>query len=101
MGKSSSQPPPPPDPKVTAEAQTGSNVNTAIANATLGNTNQTTPWGSLRFNQIGTRSVDGHDVPQYEAITTLSPEQQRLYQTGVDVSQGTADLANQYVGRIG
>lgn len=98
--KGGSSAPTPPDPKVTAEAQTGSNVNTAIANAVLGNVNQRTPTGSLTYNQIGTQTVDGREVPRYEAITTLSPEQQRLYESGLGVSQGTADLANRYVGRI-
>ena len=100
MGKSAAQPPPPPDPQTTANAQTGSNINTAVANAIIGNVNQTTPTGSLRFNQIGTTTVDGREIPRYEAVTQLSPEQQKLYDTTMGVSQGTADLANQYVGRI-
>lgn len=98
MGKAS--PPQPPDPNVTSAAQTTSNVNTAVANAVLGNTNQITPTGSLTYNQIGTQTVDGREVPRYEAVTTLSPEQQALYNSQVGVSQGTADLANRYVGRI-
>lgn len=97
-GKSSA--PPPPDPNVTSAAQTTSNVNTAIANAILGNVNQRTPGGSLTYNQIGTQTVDGREVPRWEAITQLSPEQQRLYDSQVGVSQGTSDLANRYVGRI-
>lgn len=100
MGKQSASPPQPPDPKVTADAQTGSNVNTAITNAWLGNTNQRTPTGSLTYNQIGTTTVDGREIPRFEAVTQLSPEQQRLYDAQVGVSQGTTDLANQYVRRI-
>ncbi len=98
MGKSSA--PQPPDPVATSKAQTDSNVNTAIANATLGNVNQRTPGGSLTYNQIGTQTVDGREIPRYEAITELSPEQQRLYASQLGVSQSTADLANQYAGRI-
>lgn len=98
MGKAS--PPQPPDPNVTSAAQTTSNVNTAVANAILGNTNQRTPTGSLTYNQIGTTTVDGREVPRWEAVTQLSPEQQRLYNTQTNVAQGTSDLADQYVNRI-
>lgn len=98
MGKAS--PPQPPDPNVTSAAQTTSNVNTAVANAILGNTNQRTPTGSLTYNQIGTTTVDGREVPRWEAVTQLSPEQQRLYNTQTNVAQGTSDLADQYVDRI-
>lgn len=96
----SSSAPTPPDPTATAKAQTDSNVNTALANAILGYTNQRTPGGSLTYNKIGSETVDGHDIPRYEAVTQLSPEQQKLYDSTMGVSQGTADLANQYVGRI-
>lgn len=51
MGKSS--PPAPPDPKVTGAAQTATNVNTALANAYLGNVNQVTPYGSLTYKPSG------------------------------------------------
>lgn len=98
MGKAS--PPQPPDPNVTSAAQTTSNVNTAVANAILGNTNQRTPTGSLTYNQIGTTTVDGREVPRWEAVTALSPEQQRLYNAQTNVAQGTSDLADQYVNRI-
>lgn len=47
-----------PDPKETAAAQTGTNVSTAIANATLGNVNQKTPWGSLTYNQTGSKFIN-------------------------------------------
>lgn len=98
MGKSSA--PSPPDPVATSKAQTDSNVNTAISNAVMGNVNQTTPWGSLRYNEIGRTTVDGRDIPRYEAITELSPEQQRLYASQLGFSQKTSDLANAYAGRI-
>lgn len=99
MGKAS--PPQPPDPNVTSAAQTTSNVNTAVANAILGNVNQRTPGGSLTYNQIGTQTVDGREVPRWEAVTQLSPEQQAIYDAQTSASRGTADLANRYVQRIG
>lgn len=99
MGKAS--PPQPPDPNVTSAAQTTSNVNTAVANAILGNVNQRTPGGNLTYNQIGTQTVDGREVPRWEAVTELSPEQQAIYNAQTAASRGTADLANRYVSRIG
>jgi hypothetical protein len=62
-----------PDPKATAEAQTASNRETAIANANINRVDQFTPDGSVTYNQTGTWS-DG--TPRYAATTTLSPEQQ-------------------------
>lgn len=102
MGKATgATPPTPPDPATTATAQTGSNVNTAIANSLLANTNQRTPTGSLTYNKIGEETVDGHQIPRYEAITQLSPEQQALYNSQIGAATGASNLANQYVKRIG
>lgn len=53
MSKSAPSAPPPPDPYRTAQAQTGSNVGTAIANTYLGNINETSPYGSVSYRQTG------------------------------------------------
>lgn len=84
MGKSTPAPPAPPDPYRTASAQTGSNIQSAIANATIGNADTFGPMGSTTFNRIGSESITGPDgqtyqVPRYSSNTTLSPEQQQLY----------------------
>lgn len=101
--------PKPPDPQETAAAQTGTNIGTAIANQTLGNVNQVTPYGSLTYSQTGAtkwtdpNSGQVYDLPQYTATQTLSPEQQALFdlnsqtelnigQIGVDQSQRIGDL---------
>jgi hypothetical protein len=97
----SSSAPPAPDPAYVSQQQTASNVNTAVANATLGNTNQVTPYGNLTYNQIGTQDVAGNQVPRYEATTTLSPQMQAILNSQLQATQGTSDLANQYIGRIG
>src|SRR5690349_13011496 len=84
-----------------AQQQSQANINTAIAQTTLNNTNQVTPYGTLTYKESGGRyTPDGTYVPQYTATQTLSPEQQRLYDAQTQVSQGTTDLANQYVQRI-
>lgn len=70
----SSGPPPPPDPVKTAQAQSASNRETATTQQQLNMVDQTTPYGSLNYRQTGTWS-DG--TPRFEAVTTLSPEEQR------------------------
>jgi hypothetical protein len=88
-----------PDPAQTAAAQTGSNIATAAANTAMGNVNQVTPEGSLSYNQTGTYKYTDpatgrtYDVPTFTATQTYSPEQQRLYETGVGTQQNLADLA--------
>jgi hypothetical protein len=62
-----------PDPVATANAQTASNRETAIANANINRVDQYTPDGSITYNQTGVWS-DG--TPRYASTTTLSPEQQ-------------------------
>lgn len=96
MGKKS-DPPAPPDPYKTAEAQTGANVSTAIANNAMAQINQVTPDGSLSYSQTGTyrwtdpTSGKSYTLPQYTATTTLSPEAQALRDAN---NRGQLTLAN-------
>lgn len=55
------QPPVPvaPDPYATANAQQGYNINSAIAQNQLNNTNQQTPFGSISYDQTGGSFVGG------------------------------------------
>ena len=61
-----------PNPSQVSADQTKSNVSTAIANATLGNTNQITPYGNLTYAQTGGQQVGENWVPSYTATQTLS-----------------------------
>src|SRR5688572_16651726 len=83
MGKSSSSQPKSPDPYQVSQAQTASNVETAVANAWLNSGNQVTPWGNTSTSQIGSQQVGGNNVPIFNQTLTLSPEQQKLYEQGV------------------
>ena len=90
--------PAPPDPAKTAAAQTGTNVDTAIANSALSHTNQYTPDGSLTYTQTGTttmKDASGHSytLPTYSAYQTLSDANQKIY----DTSQAT----KQQLGQLG
>ena len=101
MGSKSSSTPQSPDPAYVSGQQTQSNVNTAVANSYLNRINQYGPQGSKTYTQNGTQNVGGVDVPLWNEYTKLSPEQQKIYDSQTQLTQGTSDLANQYVGRIG
>lgn len=93
--------PKPPDPAKTAEAQTGTNIATAIAQGLVNQTNQVTPDGTLSYAQTG--STEWKDpvtgkvflIPQTTATQTLSPQQQAI-KTQTDAAQlGLGTIANQ------
>jgi hypothetical protein len=100
MGKSSSKQPSQPNPYQVSQAQTASNVNTAVANAWLNSGNQVTPWGNTATSQIGSKTVDGIDVPIFSQQMTLSPEQQKLYEQGVQGDSQLNQLGLDQIGRI-
>lgn len=90
--------PAPPDPWQTAQAQSQWNTTTAATQQAMNMTDQTTPWGSSTYTQNGTQTIIGADgkpiqVPKYNQTTTLSPEQQAIFEQ-TQVAQGNlADLA--------
>lgn len=92
------QPAAAPDPIATAAAQTASNKATATAQYGLNATNQVTPNGSLSYKQIGTWD-DG--TPRFEATTSLSGQQQSLYDKGNITQNNLADIGNEQSARIG
>jgi hypothetical protein len=101
MAKQQASAPSAPNPAQVAQAQTSSNLNTAIGSAALNNVNQVTPYGSLTYtHKPGIDLGNGNVMPQYTATTNLSPEQQKLYDTQTRVTQGSYDLADQYTHRI-
>lgn len=65
-------PPPAPDPVATANAQAASNVKTATTQQQLNMVDQTNPYGSQKYSQIGTWA-DG--TPRFSMETTLSPQE--------------------------
>src|SRR5262245_58599777 len=98
MGSSAPKAPPPPDPYKVAGAQTGQNVQTAIANSYLGNVDQVGPYGSTTYSQGGSSTMTGTDgqtyqVPRFVQTTTLSPEQQRLYDQQTQLGANLNNLA--------
>lgn len=100
MGGGGSPPPPPPSGAGLAEAQKTANLDTAIAQAYIGATDQITPYGDLRYTRTGTEYVGDRPVPRFTATQTMSPEQRRLYDSQTGLQQGALDLAGAQIGRV-
>jgi hypothetical protein len=95
LGKPSA--PAAPDPVATANAQTASNKETAIANAALNRVNQYTPYGSSTYSTNGT---DANGIPEYTQNVTLSPEQQSLYNKYTQGQNSLGDIALGMQGQV-
>lgn len=91
MGKSA---PKAPDPAATAKAQGAANVETAQEQARLAMTGQTTPWGTLDWQEDPT-SPSGQ-----RAITTLSPDQQNLLDLANSLQGQYGQVAGEQLGRV-
>lgn len=103
MGKA----PQPTPPKETSAAATGTNISTAIANAFLGNMNETTPDGTRTFSEAGRTSItdpytgETYEIPRFSVETTLSPEQQRIKAEQDAASLNLSTLAKDQSGFLG
>jgi len=101
--------PEPPDPYETAAAQTGTNINTAIANNKMGLVDQITPYGSLTYEAIydspnaapvapsaAPAAPTGYDIPSWAAntpgfeATPGNPQFDALLAQGAITPQGGA-----------
>jgi Chaperone of endosialidase len=100
-------PPAPPDPRVTAGAQTASNVSTAVANAYLNAQNQITPLGRLTTTPTSsytfTDPVNGatYEIPSFTQTQTLEPRQAETLNQSEQAKLNLAHLANTLSGRLG
>ena len=90
--------PAPPDPRKTAQAQADYNQQTAQTTQAMNMVNQYNPWGTSEYDQTGTQTIIGADgkpisVPKYSQTTTLSPEQQAIFEQGQEAQGNIAGLA--------
>jgi len=98
--------PTPPNPMQTAAATTATNVDTAVAQSFLNNTNQVTPGGSLTYTQNGTASwVDPTtgqtwNVPRFTAVQQNTPELQSVMDTNTNTMGTLAGTANTSAGQL-
>src|SRR5687768_11404679 len=95
-----------PDPATTAAAQGAWNSFTAQQSQAMNMVGQNSPWGSLTYNQTGTTTIMDPNgkpitVPQYTANTTLSPQQQAIFDKGQETELSLANIANEQVGKVG
>ncbi len=84
--------PSPPDPYVTAAAQTKSNKDTAQYQSEINMVNQTTPYGTVNYQQTGTRA-DGS--PIYSATTALTQPMQNYIDSQMANSTKASGLTSQ------
>lgn len=97
MGKSA---PSAPDPMRTAAAQSGMNRDTAITEMQLNTGAQHNPWGSITYDKTGEESfVDSQGrtvtTPTYSQTTSLTPEQQVIFDQSQAAEGNLAGIANQ------
>jgi hypothetical protein len=92
--------PAPPNPYLTAQAQTGTNIDTAIANTALGQVNQVTPQGTLTYDKTGSTTVGGRKIPQFTATTEMSPQMQAIWDRNMAGQKNLAGLAEQQSGLL-
>ena len=78
-----------PDYTGAAQATAAGNLDAARAATAANRVNQITPYGSLKYAETGT---DKYGNPTWTATTSLSPEQQQLYNYDVQSSLGLGAL---------
>lgn len=94
-----------PSPTETAQAQAGYNRDTALTEQMINMTGQTGPWGSISYDQTGNSSFVGADgkvvnVPRYTQTTTLTPEQQAIFDATQGAETNLANLAKEQSAKL-
>jgi hypothetical protein len=94
-----------PDPVATAQAQAGVNLSTAVTQQNLNMVDQVNPWGSVDYSQNGsTRFKDSFgnwvEVPTFTQTTTLSPEQQAIFEKTQGAQTNMAGIAEEQSARV-
>ena len=84
-----------PNPERTAAAQTKQNKDTAAFNAQLNRYKQNNPFGTVAWKNNGTA-----DNPNWVQNTTLTPEQQQLYDTQIGTQNQSASAAQGNFGNL-
>ena len=105
MGGGQPDPPAQPDPVATASAQGTANVQQAIAQSSLNNVNQNTPYGTMQFgidSYTSETMPDGStvQVPHYTSTQTLSPDQQHLLDQQTGIASDFNDAASQEIANV-
>jgi hypothetical protein len=80
-----------------AEATAKGNLDAARAAAAANRVNQVTPYGSLNYAVTG---ADPYGNPTWTSTTTLSPDQQALYNYDIATSKGLGALQQKGLGYV-
>lgn len=99
-GKGGSKAPDPPNYAAAAQAQGQADKETAVLNAAYGRPTQVTPQGTQNWSFKG-KDINNPQPGDWVVTTSLSPEQQNLYNQNIGLSTNLNDIANQAVGRVG
>lgn len=86
-----------PDYTGAAEATAAGNLDAARAATAANRVNQVTPYGTLNYSITG---QDPYGNPTWTATSTLSPEQQQLYNYDIQSSLGLGALQNKGLGYV-
>lgn len=97
MSKSSPATPATPDPVAVANAQTGTNIGTAVAQSTLNDVNRSGPGGSTTFTQGTPGSGQGYTDPTTGQWVPQTTETTQLSPLGNQLLGGQQTLANEYL----
>jgi hypothetical protein len=99
MSKNTPTPPAPVivNPQKSASGQAEFNEDAARKQRALNMVGQETPQGTLSWAPTGTET---EGIPDFKAVTQLSPEQQKLYDTSTASSQQYGDIASAQLGRV-
>lgn len=89
-----------PDPVATAQAQGGMNRDTAITQMQLNSVDQVNPWGTIGYEQTGNNTFTDSQgrvvtTPKFTQTTTLSPEQQAIFDQTQGAETNIAGIANE------
>lgn len=95
-----------PDPWETAAAQGAWNSFTAQQQQQMNMVGQNSPWGSLAYEQTGSTWITDPSgkrvqIPTFTANTTLTPEQQAIFDQTQEAELNLAETANEQSARIG
>jgi len=87
-----------PDYTGAAEATSQGNIDAARMATAANRVNQVNPYGSLNYAVTGT---DPYGNPTWTATTSLSPDQQELYNYDISTSKGLGQLQEKGLGYVG
>ena len=87
-----------PDYTGAAEATAAGNLDAARAATAANRVNQVNPYGSLNYSVTG---QDPYGNPTWTATTSLSPDQQQLYNYDIATSKGLGELQTKGLGYVG